>query len=317
MKEHNYKTAELLLKNPWWAAEYDELMHPELTCDFPNAPGGMPQYMDSFDAEHYRKWMSDTVTNYECDLIELYGTADENSFWAVSEIKMDTFWAGKPGKFDSRRFSNLIFKDGKLIKMREMTNPLKWLNAIGADVPIFRMDLNDPRIDEYLAQAEAPAHNTNAELSGDPEAVKARIEANLNAFKMANYWEVMGSQTAFAPDYTSAVWFLPPEMAEEYPEELMPRVEGWSVLSCPIIDFDSRGVYHATDDPGVYFCEYMCTGKTDWIGNNAPNARYRNRYWYILRFDELGRITRCEEILNPINKFNSIGVSIPTFPYYF
>ena len=201
MKEHNYNTAELLLKNPWWAAEYDELMHPELTCDFPNAPGGMPQYMDSFDAEHYREWMNDTVTNYECDLIELYGTADENSFWAVSEIKMDTFWAGKPGKFDSRRFSNLIFKDGKLIKMREMTNPLKWLNAIGAEVPIFRMDLNDPRIDEYLAQAEAPAHNTNAEISADPEAVKKRIEANLNAFKMANYWEVMGSQTAFAPDH--------------------------------------------------------------------------------------------------------------------
>ena len=33
--------------------------------------------------------------------------------------------------------------------------------------------------------------------------------------------------------------------------------------------------------------------------------------------DGRGRIAYCEEVLNPINKFNSIDVSIPSFPYYF
>ena len=60
----------------------------------------------------------------------------------------------------------------------------------------------------------------------------------------------------------------------------------------------------------------MCWGRVDWLGNNAP-GHYRNRYFYVLRFDDLGRIACCEEVLNPINKFNSIGVSIPSFPYYF
>ena len=61
----------------------------------------------------------------------------------------------------------------------------------------------------------------------------------------------------------------------------------------------------------------MCWGEVDWVGNNAPGAHYRNRYFYVLRFDNAGRIACCEEVLNPINKFNSIGVSIPSFPYYF
>ena len=33
--------------------------------------------------------------------------------------------------------------------------------------------------------------------------------------------------------------------------------------------------------------------------------------------DGRGRIACCEEVLNHINKFNSIDVSIPSFPYYF
>ncbi len=317
MKEQNRKTAELLLKNPWWENSFDPMMDPELTLDFPNAPPGMPQNMDSFDTDCYRRWMSRTVSNFRSQLIELYGTKSGNEFWAVSQVEFDTFWAGKEGKFSSRRFNCLVFRDGKLVRLRELTDPLKWLEAVGADIPVFRMDLYDPRIDEYLAAVEAPAAEEAPGLSAEPEAVQARISSNLNAFMKADHWTVSENETFFAPDHTSAVWFLPPEMAEEYPEELMPRVEAWTVLSCPVIDFDSRGIIHPTDDPGVYFCEYMCTGVTDWIGNNAPNSHYRNRYWYILRFDDLGRITRCEEILNPINKLNSIGVSLPSFPYYF
>jgi len=121
----------------------------------------------------------------------------------------------------------------------------------------------------------------------------------------------------FSPIHDSNVWFLPPEMCETYPPEMMERVEAWTVMSCKKIDFDEAGRYWATDDPSVYFAEYMCWGDVDWIGNNAPGGHYRNRYFYVLRFDEAGRIACCEEVLNPINKFNSIGVSIPSFPYYF
>ena len=317
-KEINRAAAEKLLMSPWWQPEYADLISPEMTIEFPNAVPGMPQNMDAFDAKLFRKWMTATVKNWSVELIELYGTPDEGSFWAVSEVSADVHWGGKDGHFASRRFDNLLLKDGVLVKLRELTNPLKWLEAIGAEVPIFRMDLMDQRIDDFMAASTGEAHNPVSEdIPSDPESVRQRIQNCLDAYRQPGYWDAVGSLASYAPDATSAVWFLPPEMGEEYPAEMMPRVEAWSVLSCPVIDFDESGVSHATDDPYTWFCEYKCSGVTDWIGNNAPNSRYRNRYWYILRFDKLGRISRCEEILNPVNKFNSIGVSIPTFPYYY
>ncbi len=231
----------------------------------------------------------------------------------------DVNWGKEPGKFDSKVFCRVEFSMGKISYIKLNWNPLHFLYAVGADVPVFKMDLNNPRIDAYLKeQSEAPAQpeQEEAPLDTSYEAVKQRIQNNLESFTNPDFW-TGDSLACYAPDCASTVWFLPPEMKESYPAEMMPRVQAWSCLSSTRFGFGEGGRYWETDDPHVYFCEYMGTGPVEWIGNNAPNAYYRNRYFYVLRFDDLGRITDCEEVMNPINKFNSIGVSIPSFPYYF
>ena len=70
----------------------------------------------------------------------------------------------------------------------------------------------------------------------------------------------------------------------------------------------------------IYFARCLLLGR-EWTGLPAtclPGAHCHSALApYVLRFDDAGRIACCEEVLNPINKFNSIGVSIPSFPYYF
>lgn len=302
----------------FWQEDFAELFDDGFTIEYSNAPPGMPQIMDEFEVELYFDWLRATVMSWEVTLEELYSTPNPNVFWAVSVAKGKVFWGGQNGLFESKRFSKYTLSDGKIVHLKEVSNPLSYLKAAGREPPLFRMDLYDERIEQALAGGAGDPHAAGSEpLDTSPEAVAKRISNNLLAFMSGDYWQAVTTLASYAPDCGSKVWFLPPQMQESYPPELMPRVEAWSMLSCPSIEFDHRGVVYATDDPLVYFCEYMCKGVTDWIGNNAPNSRYRNRYFYILRFNEAGQIKMYEEILNPINKFNSINVSLPSFPYYY
>lgn len=317
-KQANRAVVDLYLTREYWQPEYRDLFAEDFVLDLPSAPPGMPQHLDAFDAGQYRQWLCRTVDNYRSDVQEVYGTPDPEVFWAVRVVSCDVRWGREPGQFTSRIFSRIELKAGKLSYIKNNWNPLAFLYAIHAQVPLFRMDLQDPRIDAFLRAHPAPeATDGPEELDMSPEAVQRRIQANLDAFCYDDYFYALEHIATFAPNHDSKVWFLPPEMQESYPQEMMARVEAWTSVSCPEIHFDKAGRYWATDDPHVYFCEYMCWGVVDWVGNNAPGGHYRNRYFYILRFDDAGRISCCEEVLNPVNKFNSIGVSIPSFPYYF
>lgn len=317
-KDANRKKMAVYMSENFWEEKYDDLFSEDIVVDIPTAPPGMPQHLDAFDYKQYRGWLARTTSNVKTKIQEYYGTPDPNVFWGIRDVSADVKWCKNPGKFESKIFTRVEFKKGKISYIKINWNPLHFLYAIGADVPIFRMDLYNPRVEQFLKENPAAEEEKAEEVLDDsPEAIAKRIQDNLEAFMRPDYFDALMNQAVFAPNHESKVWFLPPEMKESYPAEMMERVEAWTTLSCPAIDFDEAGSYWATDDPHVYFAEYMCYGKVDWIGNDAPGAHYRNRYFYVIRFDDLGRIACCEEVLNPINKFNSIGVSIPTFPYYF
>ena len=319
LKERNREIVDTYLTQEYWKPEYQNLFCEDMVMDLPSAPPGMPQHLDAVDCCQYHEWLARTVSNYTSEISETYSTPDPNVFWSIREVRCDVKWSKTPGHFSSRVFSRIELKNGKINYIAKNWNPLAFLYAVHADVPTFHMDMDDPRIDKYLATEHTPEkpQSDDASLDMSPDAVQKRIQDNLDAFRSGDYFYALKNIATFAPNSRSIVWFLPPEMKESYPPEMMERVEAWTSVSCGPINFDSAGRYWATDDPYVYFCEYMCSGVVDWVGNNAPGAHYRNRYFYILRFDEAGRIACCEEVLNPINKFNSIGVSIPSFPYYF
>jgi hypothetical protein len=170
---------------------------------------------------------------------------------------------------------------------------------------------------KYREEVESRIASTpESNIDMSPEAIEKRRQNNLDAFRLADYSEKVKEFLTVTEDCNQYVHFLPPEMKDTYCGEELELIKAWSGASCLYLSFNPDGVCHETDDPNVYFCEFSCFGDTDWIGNNAP-GKYRNNYIYILRFAEDGRLRCIEEFLNPVNKFNSINVSIPSFPYYF
>lgn len=277
----------------------------------------MPQYFDNYRVREYFEWMNRTVKSWHVDLEELYAAPDDpNLFWAVGTYEGDVFWGNHHGRFTSKFIKKIRLYDSKIVHVKMMLDPLAYLNAAGRTCPVFRMDIHHPDVDRFMEESKPEHPEAPSPPPAGPDSASQRIIDNLDAFRNGDYWKSVYTIADYADDAQMHVWFLPPEMDHEYPPELMPRVHAWSELSCTNIMFDYNGVAYPTEDPQVYFAEYRCSGDTNWLGNEC-SGRYRNEYFYILRFNENGQIRVCEEFLNPVNKFNSINVSLPSFPYYF
>lgn len=299
----------------YWEEEYADLLAEDFVLDFVNAPPGMPRVFAGFDLFVYRDWMHRTVKTWDVDLEQLHETPGEDMFWAIGQVSARVFWGGAEGTLESKFIMRIRLRDGKVSAVKQMMDPLKFLKAAGREVPLFRMDLYHRDIEEFLAREEAPAPADEApDMSA--EAIETRRQNNLRAFMGGDYYTEVPALLTLAPEAGNAVFFLPPEMEAGYPPEMIPRVEAWTHLSCPKLTFYHQGAWYPTEDPNLYFAEYACYGETRWLGNNAE-GHYQNSYFYLIRLDDAGRMQYWEEYLNSISKFNSINVSIPTFPYYY
>lgn len=319
VREENKAVAKRLITAPFWQEVCQPLFADGFYFDFPSAPPGMPQSFRDGEVDNFMEWMNRTVKNWTVELEEIHGVQnDAVTFWAVGWVDADVCWGLHDGHFHSKLIARMEVTDQKLRYMKLMMDPLKFLDAAGRSYPIFRMDLYHPEIDAMLAHHKGNPHSKADDAAETVQtALSDRIQGNVDAFRSPDYWTAVSHDATYSPDLKAFVWFLPPEMDSNpsYTPEELERVDVWSVLSCPEIDFDSSGVSWKADDADIYFGEYYCKGMTRWLGNNVE-GHYRNHYFYILRMNEQGEIVVSEEFLNPVNKMNSINASVPSFPYY-
>jgi hypothetical protein len=116
-------------------------------------------------------------------------------------------------------------------------------------------------------------------------------------------------------DTDAELWFAPYEMNEDStPIRQAGHVDWISRSTIRLIRYEDPIVYE-TDNPDIYFIELGTYGEMAWAGNDAQGG-YRNRYVFYIEFEN-GWVKNHSECLNPINKFNSINISIPSFPYFY
>lgn len=317
VREENRLIAKQFITSPYWQAEYRQLFSDTYAFDFPSAPPGMPQSFVAGEVENFMEWMARTVKRWDVELEEIHGVQnDASTFWAVGWVDADVYWGLHDGHFHSKFIARIEVVKKRVRYMKLMMDPLKFLDAAGRTYPVFRMDLNHPEIDEMLSENTGNPHSKAEDAQEGAVDLGGRVQGSLDAFRSPEYWQAVSHDATYASDLKGYVWFLPPEMGKvNYSPEELARVDAWSVLSCPEIDFHPSGTSWKADDADIYFCEYYCKGFTRWLGNNV-DGRYRNHYFYILRMNDQGEIAVSEEFLNPINKMNSINVSVPSFPYY-
>jgi len=314
-KNQNYDLVKRMITSQYWLPENKYMFSGNMTLELPNAPPGMPQYFNPVEFLLYTDWMSRTIKSWKVNPgYEIYGTRDENLFWVVRECSGDVRWAGVDGKFESRMVSRITVENGKVKHMKELSDPLSFLRAIGAEVPIFRVEMDYEEI-KKVKDKSAKDKEPAKPMDNSPEAAAKRLSDNLSVYRDALDYQAEGEVMTLADNCEWRVWFLPPEMKAAYYGDEKIGIDIWTERSIISYKYQPGAVIYETDDPSVYFIECGGNGIAEWQGNNVRGA-YRNRYVMFDKFEN-GALIKHHEYLNPLNKFNSINKSIPSFPYYF
>lgn len=331
-KSLNYKDfLEKIIQGPAWShAVFPEFYSDTFHFDFPSAPPGMPTSFDCWEAERCFEWLNRTVKSCTASIEEAYATPGTDLYWVIGTVHLHTDWGNTDGEYFSKYFLQIEIEQNRVSYLKVRMDPLGFLTAAGRKLPIFHMDLYDPMVDQYI-----PRHVANKTAFADevlgrtPEAVKKRIRDNLLANTCGIEREKYRAKETCNREYSQGVWFIPDEMnriipqrtlqrsdGKDIPEQMKDRVAGWTKASSPWMYRDTRNRIYKTDNDKVYFCEMNGYGPGRWRGNGIDNGHYHQAYLIVIKFDDAGRLAVRDEVLNPISKFNSINVSLPSFPYY-
>lgn len=336
-KEQNTALAKKILSSAFWRLEYFPRYYADsFTMDFPCAPPGMPNHFNVWESERCFEWLNRTVMSWSVDLEKFYSTPNPDQFWGIGICRGDTFWNQQKGFFQSKFFVQLEMKDGKVNYMKGWMDSLAFLRAAGMEYPYIIKKLDDPKVDEFMANPPARLKQGNSELKDltGPDAAAKRLEANLQQNVCGVEREKYRQLETFNPTYKRGAWFIPDKIpwsqVEDMdtsicdnakkmanpPADLKPRISAWVKASSPWMYRDTRGSIYPTDDPLVYFAEMHSSGPSMWIGNDCEQGHYHQEYLMYCTFDENGCEVIRDEVISASNKYCATGISLPSFPYY-
>ena len=288
----------------YWRPEYSGLFSEEFTLDLPFAPPGMYQTMTHQETEYYFRWMCHTVSNwrYQGDA-KVFATDQEGLYWVFRCGQGDVAWAKTKGVFKSKMAALIRIRDGKIVYAKEHMDTAAYYEAIQVELPRFRYDAPDPAGIKPRDPAPVIQHT--------PESLERQIEATLNFFINPSYWEPE-INCVLADDFIHELVFAPKDMPRVYKGTEYDSINAW--LAEHMGDgrvFDCK--FYNTDDPHVFIAEFNCYFDVTW-GGAVEGGHYSNREISYIEINDAGLCTRLDEYFNTTSKFNSIGVSIPSFP---
>lgn len=305
---------EQVVTAPWWEPRFDHLLDPNMTLELPFAPPGMCQNLGRGQLWAHKKWMNRTVKDWSVHVRKIYGPRNPETgiYFAMIDVKGKVHWADTDGTYENYAVLRVTVKGGKVVNIKEWSNPFQYYKAIHVTLPTFYVKIPEQVLAEAMERREAPAA---VDYPSDPESVAKRARDNYRAMVTADHDEMLKMTTA-PGNFKRIVYYVPPEMREEYSDQEAELMELWSNASMDTWQLMDDAIGYETDDPNAFFFETGGYGRWHWEGNNALGGYY-NRYLKFITLDDQGLMTQYHEYLNPVNKMNSINKPIPTFPWLY
>lgn len=313
-KENDLALVERVLTAPWWEPEHAGLLDPDMTLELPFAPPGMAQSLCRGQVWAHKEWLKRTVKGWRSDIRRVYGPRDEKTgvYFVLHDVRGQVHWADTDGVYENHVVTRVTVRDGRVVRMKEWSNPLRYYAAIHTELPTFYVKIPEKAVAQAVLHKKsvpAPVYPT------DPESVAQRRRDNYNSMITSDH-DVMLKMVTAPGNFQRIVYFVPPEMEEVYSPEEAEIMESWTDASMDTWQLMDDAVGYETDDPNAFFFETGGYGMVHWEGNNAYGGYY-NRYLKFIRLDDQGLMTEYHEYLNPINKMNSVNKAIPTFPWLY
>lgn len=291
----------------YWQPEYQDIFAEDVYLDLPFAPPGMWQHMSHDETMYYFKWMCDTVSNWKhTSDIKTFATDHAGYFWIFRDGEGHVKWAHKEGEFKTRIATLIHVKEGKIDYVKEHYDVEAYYNAIGVELPRFEYDAPDPATIEPRPAAPVVEHTA--------ESLEKQINATLNFFINPSYWEPE-INCVLADDFVHELCNAPKDMPRVYKGTEYDSINEWLARN-----MGDGGVYdcifYNTDDPKVFIAEFNAYFDVTW-GGCKEGGHYSNREISYIEINDQGLCKRLDEYFCTTSKFNSIGVSIPSFPQLF
>lgn len=291
----------------YWQEEFGELFSPGLVIDQPFAPPGMWQHLSAAEAKTQFEWLRRTVKNWKWDApAKVFATDREHVYWVFRDGGGDTLWAGREGRFHSRMPALLRIEDGRIVYLKEHFDMAAFYEAIGVPLPRFEYDAQDPSVFEPRPKAPVIGHTE--------ESIARQVRATLNFFINPNYWDPEVN-CVLADEFVHELCFAPADMPRVYRGTEYDAINEWlgrHMGECELFDLE----FYNTQDEHVYIAEFTCFVPVTW-GGCAAGGHYANREISYIELNDAGLCRRLDEYFSTMSKFNSIGISVPSFPYLF
>lgn len=301
-KETNLRAVQYFSETLFWLPEHRGMYASNFTFEFPFAPPGWLQKLNVGETVTHFDWLSRTIRSWSWAESKVYATNYPDKFWIMRQGKGEVSWAGREGNYDGRFLTLLTVNDGKITHIRDYFDSIAMYRAIGVKLPVFK----------YGAPAaeSMPDREPVPDLSGDEEAVCRQLKDTLSKFVAMDFWE---DAEINANDIVHELPFAPDDMPKRYEGKAYDALNAWISGNCLEWKTYPGTILYVTDEEGVFFIESGGTGYMSWTG---VKGHYQQRELSFLRTEQ-GYVKEFHEYFNMTNKFNSINVSIPTFPYLY
>ncbi len=340
-KERNAKIARLVAESPFWNGQiFCRYFADDFTMDIPSAPLGMPNHYDTWEAERCFEWLNRTVKKWEAEIDNFYPTPDTNIFWINGHQKGIVLWGENEGELETEFFMRIEFRNGKISYISWRFHTWAWLVAAGKryhthvrKLPVdengniddynkgFLINPEDPDIQSYYNDPMfgiIPHGKVDIKIDDSKEAINQRRQINIYQFASGVERDEYRKKEVLSENYKKQAYFvggITPE-EKEADGDNDPILFAWNKICSPWMTRDPRSKFYPTDDPNVYFLELKAHGPGCWRANGVKVGHYKQDYLVRITLDDMGRLVRFEEIVNPINGLNSTGSQIDNFPYY-
>ncbi len=303
LRQTNYEIAKKFRDSVYWMPEHRELFADDFTMNLPYAPPGWLQNMSNPESLTHLNWLAATVKNWSWEEGRLYATNFPDIFWIIREGEGDLEWGKNSGHFKSRFLTKLTIKAEKISHIDDYFDNFLLYQALGIELPLF--DYTGPDPETFKEWPAVP------DLTNDPEALEANAKRALDTFVNVEFWEEE-QYPVYSQNFAHELPFTPENMPRRYVGREYDALNEWLQEHTKTWIVHDGTVLYETDIEGEYVIESAGNGHMTW--SNSGGATYQNRHISWLKIVD-GYATDYYEYFNPVCKFNSIGVSIPTIPY--
>ena len=304
IQEKNLKLVEQFEQTVFWLPENGSFFHEHFHLEFPFAPPGWFQDMNEYETRTHFEWLNRSVKNWKWENSTVYATNLPDTFWIIRDGEGDVFWNTHDGHFKSRFLTMVQLQDDKIIYMKDHFDNVHVYEAAGIKLPTFIYDAPAP--ESVPERPEVP------KLQG--EELQKNAIAAVKSMVCVDFWEDDGTSQTLANEFVHGLPFTPPDMPRYYNLREYDALNVWLQENTKNWVVYPGTVLYETDHEGEYIIESGGSGNESW--SHCPDGFYQNRHVSYLKVEN-GYAVNYDEYFDPLKKFNSINISIPSFPYLF